>query len=68
MMKQKKRNKLLWLQFSKKVADGSERKFAVSRNVSAMNFALSGSPGMRTVLAKSPSAAEMCGVAIIICL
>ena len=32
---------------------------------SAMNFALKGSPGMRTVLANAPSEADMCGVAIL---
>lgn len=39
---------------------------ASSRNVSAINFALSGSPGMSTVLAKAPSGAEMWGVLIIV--
>ena len=39
---------------------------AFSRNVSAMNFARSGSPGINTVLAKAPSGAEMCGVVVIV--
>ena len=38
------------------------------RKVSAMNFARSGSPGIRTVFAKSPFSALMWGVAIIILL
>ena len=35
-----------------------------SRKFSAIYFALSGSPGIRIVLAKAPSVALMCGVII----
>ncbi len=42
----------------------SQTSRASSRKVSAMYFARSGSPGMRTVGAKSPGSALMCGVAM----
>ena len=35
---------------------------AFSKNVSAMNFALSGSPGIKTTFAISPFFASLCGV------
>ena len=37
-----------------------------SRKFSAINFALKGSPGIRTVFAISPSFALLCGVGILI--
>jgi hypothetical protein len=39
-------------------------KRASVRKLSAIYLALNGSPGIRTVLAKAPSGADMCGVAI----
>ena len=44
--------------------NAANKKAKLAKKVSAMNFALSGSPGISTVFAICPTSALLCGVAI----